>query len=300
MDDAGVYALNEETALVQTVDVLTPIADEPDIFGEIAAANSLSDVYAMGATPVVALNIVGFPGGLDVEILGEMLRGGAEKAEEAGTAIIGGHTIKDEELKYGLAVTGLVETSKIIGNDGAKPGDRLILTKPLGTGVAVTALKAGLASKETIKKVNDSMRQLNAEASRTMQEIGVNACTDITGFGLLGHALEMASASGVSFSIHSDRVPIFDEVREYASKGLFPGGSESNLKWVELFIETRPTIDPSLLMLLCDAQTSGGLLISIEKEKADGLVELLRKKGVGEAEVIGEVKDTRPTGITII
>lgn len=287
--DAGVYALVGDLAIVQTVDVLTPIADDPYLFGQIAAANSLSDIYAMGAKPITALNIIGFPPKLDLSILEEMINGGISKIKEAGAVILGGHTIKDEELKYGLAVTGIVERNRIITNDKARPGDKLILTKPLGTGVISTALKAGVASESAINKINRSMCELNRKASEVMQKFGVNACTDVTGFGLLGHSFQIAQSSQVGLKIYAREVPIFDEARDYAVQGLFPGGSASNFDYIKPYLECTPSVSRDMQMLLCDAQTSGGLLICSDPEKSAALVDALRAEGIPHAKIIGEV-----------
>lgn len=293
--DAGVYALAGNLAIVQTVDVLTPIADDPYVFGQIAVANSLSDIYAMGAKPITALNIIGFPPKLDLSILEEMVNGGISKIKEAGAVIVGGHTIKDEELKYGLAVTGIVDKNKIITNDKARPSNKLILTKPLGTGIISTALKAGLASRSAIDKINKSMCELNRKASEVMQKIGVNACTDITGFGLLGHAFQIAQASGVALKIYAKEVPIFDESHDYAVQGLFPAGSASNFDYIKPYLECAPSVSQDMQMLLCDAQTSGGLLICLEQEKSEDLVNSLHAEGVSHAKIIGEViKSDKP------
>ncbi len=268
---------------------MTPIADDPYTFGEIAAANSMSDVYAMGGKPISALNIVGFPPQLDISILREIVKGGISKVKEAGAVILGGHTIKDEELKYGLAVTGTVDSNKIVTNDRAQPGDRLILTKPLGTGVISTALKAGVASGEAVLKINDSMRELNDKAAQAMVDLGANACTDITGFGLLGHALQMAQASKVAMRIFIDQVPIFEEAFEYAQKGLFPGGSNANYDYVKPYLHCDSSILEEKRMLLADAQTSGGLLISLPEEKVEAFLSRMGKERVAAASVIGEV-----------
>ena len=286
--DAGVYRLRNDLAIIQTVDILTPIADDPYIFGEIAAANSLSDVYVMGRKPVTALNIIGFPPKLDLSIMEKIILGGINKIKEAGAVVLGGHTIKDEELKYGLAITAIVDPQKLVTNDKAAPGDLLILTKPLGTGVISTAMKAGLASEQAITKINDNMRQLNASAAQTMIEVGVNACTDITGFGLMGHALQLAQASGVSLQINSKQVPIIEEAFEYAENSLFPGGTQLNYKYIKPFIQFAPSVENDLQMLLCDAQTSGGLLIAVPEHKNKELLALLHKNGVHSAQIIGK------------
>lgn len=287
--DAGVYRLSDEAALVQTVDVLTPIADDPYVFGQIAAANSLSDIYAMGARPITALNIIGFPPKWDLEILEEILKGGMEIARRAGVAILGGHTIKDEDLKYGLAITGTVRPDKLVTNDKAQPGDVLILTKPLGTGIISTALKKGEASQGAIAKINRSMTTLNRTASECMVEVGVHACTDITGFGLLGHAGQLAEASGVSLKIYAQQVPIFDEALIYAEKGFIPGGTRANEKFIRPKVSLSEEIDPNLYVLLCDAQTSGGLLIAVSVSESEKLLSMLKERGIAEAAIIGEV-----------
>lgn len=298
--DAGVYQLRDDLAIIQTVDILTPIADDPYIFGEIAAANSLSDVYVMGGKPITALNIVGFPEKLDLTIMEQMILGGSHKIKEAGAVILGGHTIKDDDLKYGLAVTAIIEPNNLITNDRAKPGDQLILTKPLGTGVISTALKRGEASAEAVAKINDSMRQLNDQAAAAMLEIGVNACTDVTGFGLLGHALQLAQASHVSLQISLKQVPIFEEAYDYAAKSYYPGGTKKNFKYLEPFAHFDSGVNFDLQMLLCDAQTSGGLLIAVPEQKATKLLSRLKEKGVRAAAFIGEVIETSDKRIYVI
>lgn len=290
MDDAGVYAISEDLALVQTVDIITPIADDPYIFGEIAAANALSDIYAMGAKPITALSIISFPADkIDNKTIARVLEGATNKIKEAGAVIIGGHTIKDTEIKFGLAVTGVVKPNKIITNNQARVGDRIILTKPLGTGIISTALKAGLASKAAIKKINFSMTQLNKDACEAMVEVGVSSATDITGFGLLGHALQMAELSEVSMVIHTSKIPIIEEAFKLARSSLFPGGSVKNFEFAKSKIKFAKNISHELQMLLCDAQTSGGLFISVPEKKTDDLLNLLFKKGVVPAKIIGEV-----------
>lgn len=287
--DAGVYMLDERRALVQTVDILTPIADDPYVFGQIAAANSLSDVYAMGARPLTALNVVGFPTKLDLSILENLIKGSIEKVKEAGAVIIGGHTIKDKELKYGLAVTGIVDMDKIVSTTGARPGDGLVLTKPLGTGVVSTALKAGRASPQTVEEINTLMTQLNHSASQCMLEVGVNACTDITGFGLLGHLLQVLMASKVGARILVEEVPLVSSALEYARRGLVPGGTKKNFEYVQPYTKVLNKIDPTVHTLLCDAQTSGGLLMAVPEEKAGDLVDLLHRHDVLSARLIGHV-----------
>lgn len=287
--DAGVYKISEDIAIVQTVDILTPIADDAFTFGEIAAANSLSDLYVMGVKPITALNIIGFPAKLDLSYLEKIIQGGSEVVKNAGAVILGGHTIKDEELKYGLAVTGIVHPDKLITNENCKPGDVLILTKPIGTGIISTALKKQKASDEAIEKINESMKTLNNIASETMVELAANSCTDVTGFGLLGHALQLAQASKVSMKINPKKVPIFAEAMEYAGKRFYSGGTLKNEKFVRPSVEVNSSVEEILYMLLCDAQTSGGLLISIEEKKGERLLKLLKERGINSAEIIGEV-----------
>jgi selenide,water dikinase len=287
--DAGVYRLREDLAIIQTVDILTPIADDPFTFGEIAAANSLSDVYVMGGKPVTALNIIGFPPKLDLSIMEKIIVGSTKKVKEAGAVVVGGHTIKDDQLKFGLAVTAVIDPKNLITNEHATVGDQLILTKPLGTGVISTALKGDIASEEAVRDANDSMRELNAAAAEAMTIVGVNACTDITGFGLLGHASQLADASGVSLRIYSGEVPVFEAAREYAHQSLYPGGTTLNYKYVRPSVEFGAQIDEDTQMLLCDAQTSGGLLISVPRKKCPMLIDKLNEKNVSTAKVIGEV-----------
>ena len=300
-DDAGVYKLTDEIALIQTVDFFTPIVDDPYIYGQIAAANSLSDVYAMGGRPITALNIVGFHQKFfPLDVLVEILTGGFDKATEAGTVIVGGHTIMDEELKYGLSVTGVVHPDKIVTNAGARPGDRLVLTKPLGTGIISTALKSGQDLGELADQANQVMTTLNKTASEVMQEIGVHACTDITGFGLLGHSYEMAAASNVGFTIRASLVPHFEGVIPLITEGFVPGGTNNN----RYFLDDKVIMDDSLTWeqstILFDAQTSGGLLIAVEKHKLELLIEELRRRGVETVALIGEAVAQHPAKIRVI
>ena len=289
-DDAGVYQLNEEVALVQTVDFFTPIVDDPFTFGQIAVANALSDVYAMGGTPLTALNLVAFPiQTLPSSVLKEILRGGLSKMEEAEVALVGGHTIEDQEIKYGLSVTGVIHPNKILSNAKAVPGDQLILTKPLGTGMIATALKGGMASEEAVRKMVASMVALNRKASEWMKTFEAHACTDITGFGFLGHALEMASASQVGMMIQSKNIPIFPEAMDYARLGLIPGGAYSNRQFFSCRVEVDPDVPNLLIDLLYDPQTSGGLLISLPAEKATRLMETLKKEENIDSSLVGEV-----------
>ena len=287
-DDAGVYKITEDIALVQTVDFFTPIVDDPYDFGAIAAANALSDIYAMGAKPLTALNLVAFPKDGPLEVLGEIMRGGAEKAQEAGVSIIGGHSIDDKEPKYGLAVTGVVHPGKIALKAGARPGDALVLTKPLGTGIISSAIKTGRAPIETIAAATRNMKMLNKSASDAMVEVGVTGATDITGFGLLGHLHEMLHRSCASGRIRLSMVPVIPGVRELAKLGV-PAGSRANLMYVRDKMSWAEGITEEEQLILADAQTSGGLLIAVAPEKLDALIAGLAARGVGTRATIGEV-----------
>ena len=300
-DDAGVYLLNEKIALVQTVDFFTPIVDDPFTFGQIAVVNALSDVYAMGGKPLTALNLAAFPiKTLPSSILREILRGGLSKMVEAEVALIGGHTVEDPEIKYGLAVTGVVDPGRILSNAGAKPGDRLVLTKPLGTGVIATALKGEMASQEAIEKMVACMLTLNRTASETMQTLEAHGCTDITGFGFIGHALEMASASQVGLVIQSKSIPFLPKALEYGGMGLLPGGAYSNRQFFSCKVEVDPAVSSLLVDLLYDPQTSGGLLVSLPPGGAEKMVEALREKGHYDATIVGEVIGDFPGKLKII
>ncbi len=284
------YKLSENLAIVQTVDFFTPIVDDPYTFGQIAAANALSDVYAMGGKPITAMNIVCFPSKtMDISILRDILRGGLEKLREAGVVLVGGHSVDDEELKYGLSVTGTIHPEKVMTKSGARAGDKLILTKPLGTGIINTAAKGGAASEETIANVTRSMSALNRTASEVMQEIGCNACTDITGFGLLGHACEMIQNSEVGLKIRASSVPIFAEAVEFARMGMIPGGTYRNKEFRSRMVKVAAGLPDYMLDILFDPQTSGGLFISVSTPKADKLLSGLHKAGVLEAAIVGEV-----------
>lgn len=289
-DDAAVVRLSDGRLLVQTVDFFTPIDDDPYTFGQIAAANSLSDIYAMGATPIFALNIIGFPiDTLPKSDLTKILQGGIDKAQEAGITIVGGHSIDDPEPKYGLVVTGEVDEDQLITNSNAQPGDKLILTKPLGTGIIATAVKRGVADKTAMAKSAQTMATLNKLAAEVMTEIGVNAATDVTGFGLLGHLLEMCEASGVSAKIDYQALPFLPSVKKLAVKGIVPGGTKRNLKFVSdkvQFCEHLTDIDK---LLLADAQTSGGLLISLPAEKAEKYISKFNELSEIKAVVVGEI-----------
>ncbi len=264
--------------------------DDPYSFGQIAAANALSDVYAMGGKPLTAMNIVCFPiNTMDISILKEIMAGGADKIHEAGAILVGGHSVEDSELKYGLSITGTIHPTKVVLNNGARRGDRLILTKPLGTGIISTALKNKVASDKAIAQIIKNMTTLNQKASEIMQEIGVSACTDITGFGLLGHASEMIEDAGIGLSINSAAVPVFPEVKELAEMGMIPGGLGRNREFRQNMVEIAKAVPDYLADTLFDPQTSGGLLISVPEPKAAVLVERMHKEGVAAATIIGEV-----------
>jgi selenide,water dikinase len=287
-DDAGVYLLNAETALIQTLDFFTPIVDDPYLFGQIAAANSLSDVYAMGGKPVTAMNIVTFPVcKLAADILLAILSGGQQKIAEAGAVMVGGHTIDDDEPKYGLSVTGIAHPRKILTNAGAQPGDALILTKAIGTGVLYTAMRAELFS-VGVAAAAKSMAQLNRYAAEVMTRYPVHACTDITGFGLLGHAYEMAAASAVDLALDSSQVPLLPEAREAASMGLIPAGAYANKEYLKQ-IQFNSAVPVALQDLLFDPQTSGGLLFSLPADQSETALQDLRSAGLSIAACIGKV-----------
>jgi selenide,water dikinase len=288
-DDAGVYLLREDLALVFTVDFFTPIVDDPFDFGRIAATNALSDIYAMGGTPFSALNIVAFPEDLDLDILARILEGGSSVARDASVAVIGGHTIKDAEPKYGMAVTGTVDPNRIVTNAGALPGDVLVLTKPLGTGILTTALKGGAILADDLEEAVRAMTTLNAAASQSMLAAGAHAATDITGFGLLGHGGGMARASGVRLVLDAKAVPFMNRVLELIQGGIVPGGTRHNAETHAAFTEFAASVPAAVRVGLSDAQTSGGLLISVEADAVSTLTRELQKNGALAA-VIGEVR----------
>lgn len=291
-DDAGVYKISEDLALIQTVDFFTPIVDDPYMFGQIAAANSLSDVYAMGGQPLTAMNIVCFPiKMMDISVLREILRGGLDKMKEAGVTLAGGHSVEDSELKYGLSVTGIIHPSRVLTNVGAAPGDKLVLTKPLGTGIINTAIKAGMVDEGLAEKVIRSMARLNRSAAEVVQEIGARACTDVTGFGLLGHAFEMIQGTGRGIIIYASQVPLFPEAVSFAEMGLVPGGAYRNRDFRIHQVDTDPDVSRYLSDIFFDPQTSGGLLVAVPEEKANKMVERLKEKGIDEATIIGEIID---------
>lgn len=284
-DDAGVFRLQDDVALVQTVDFFTPVADDPEIYGRVAAINALNDVYAMGGKPISALAIVCYPQKEDMEVLGQILRGGQMAMNEAGVIVLGGHSIDDAEIKFGYAVTGIVHPQKVVTNAGAKPGDALILTKPIGTGAISTGIKRGVASERAITAAMKAMTTSAAEASEAMQQTGAHACTDVTGFGLLGHAYEMARASRVCLSIESQRVPLLPDVLELIAQGMLTRGDKNNRAYVGETIEMTEQVSAEMQSALYDPQTAGGLLISVERTKAEEL--LGRLDG---ASLIGEVQ----------
>jgi selenide,water dikinase len=289
-DDAGVFRLTPEIALIQTLDFFTPIVNDPFTFGQIAAANALSDVYAMGGRPLTAMNIVCYPSTtVPQEALQAILAGGLEKIHEAGALLVGGHSVDDVELKYGLSVTGIVHPDRVLTNRGARPGDRLILTKPLGTGIIATAVKGRLASPAAEAAAVQVMAALNKAAAECLEGLKVHAVTDITGFGLFGHALEMATASRVELTLFAGKVPVMEAAREYAAMGLVPAGSFANRNFCAKSLEIASHIDPVLLDIFSDAQTNGGLLIAIDGEEAGTLIKRLKEAGVSVAEVIGEI-----------
>jgi selenide,water dikinase len=288
-DDAAVYRMNDDTAVILTVDFFPPIVDDAYSYGEIAVANSLSDVYAMGGKPLLALNIVGFPVDLPKEILGEVLKGGASKAKEAGVLIVGGHTVDDKEPKYGMAVTGVIEPGKQVTNAGARPGDVLVLTKPIGTGIITTAGKQQQVSVDVLNRAVQTMAELNRAAAEAMMEVGVNACSDVTGFGLLGHLRAITEASGVAATVSAGSVPVFDGVRELLAEDIAPGGTRRNLRSLDGVVRWDVSIDETTKLLLSDAQTSGGLLIAVAAEKQDRLLQALEAGGVATRAVVGRI-----------
>lgn len=289
-DDAGVYKINNKFALVQSVDVFTPCVDDPYTFGEIAAANSVSDIYAMGGKPLTALSIIGFPiDSLSHKVMSEIILGGIDKMKEAGVVVLGGHSIKENEIKFGFAVTGFINPSRIITNDKARPGDALILTKPIGTGIISFAHQIGKASGRALMAVSQSMTELNRIPSEIIAEMGINTATDVTGFGLLGHLGEMVFQSGVSAEVYADRVPIFEDVLDCLKKGIISGAIERNKEYASKFVSVAEDIGEEMELVFYDPQTSGGLLISAAEEKADSLVSRLKKKGIKHAALIGKV-----------
>ncbi len=296
-DDAAVYRIAPDVAIVQTLDFFTPIVDDPYDFGAIAAANSLSDIYAMGGEAVLALNICGFPDNLPESIVAEILRGGADKVAEAGAVLVGGHTVRDNEPKYGLSVMGVVHPDRVLTKAGARPGDSLILTKPLGVGVITTALKRSAAQPAHVAAAVASMKRLNRAAAQAIQAVGVHACTDITGFALLGHGMEMAQKSGVRLRFYLDRLPFIEGAIEYAEQQMFPGGACSNQRMYEPSVEFAPQISEAMRMLLFTPETSGGLLVAVPPEHLPTLTARFEAADVSHW-VIGEVVEGK--GIQVL
>lgn len=279
-DDAGVFKLTEDIAIIQTVDFLTPMVDDPFLFGQIAAANALSDVYAMGGDPLTVMNIVCFPECLDLKVLQEIIRGGLTKIEEAGATLVGGHTVDDNEPKYGLSVTGVIQPSRVVSNAGAREGDYLYLTKPLGSGIISTAIKGEMASELVISRAVNSMAMLNKAARDAMMGVGINSATDVTGFGLLGHAMEMAESSGVGIKLWSGMLPVLTGVEELAQMGLIPAGAYSNRDYLKDKISFSDDVDEWTRDLMYSPETSGGLLIAVSSESKADLEQAFQEKGV--------------------
>lgn len=299
-DDAAVYRLSDELAALLTIDFFTPIVDDAYDFGRITAANALSDIYAMGGTPLTALNILAFPCSMGADIVGDVVRGGADKVTEAGAVTVGGHTIDDKEPKFGLSVMGVVHPDKVVRNRGAKPGDAIFLTKPIGTGLWGTALKRELVDEDDARPVIESMAMLNKHACEAMVEVGVHAATDVTGFGLIGHLHEMAMASGCSANIVLDRVPVFSRALEWAAGGVVPGRTAEVISWADGYVDWDSAEDRVLWMkLLCDPQTSGGLLIAVEAGASDALRDALQAREVLAAE-IGSFASGAAGSVTVV
>jgi selenide,water dikinase len=292
-DDAGVYQLTDSIALIQTVDYFTPIVDDPYMFGQIAAANSLSDVYAMGGEPKTVLNIVGYPiKKLGADMLADILRGAADKVKESGAITIGGHSIDDQEPKFGLSVTGIVHPDKVWKNVGARSGDLLVLTKPIGVGILTTGIKQGAVTSKQEQIVTETMAMLNKTAAQILMNYQPHAVTDVTGFGLLGHGSEMARGSGVSFEMNLSQVPILEGAVQLAKDGVVPGGSKSNHKWLNDDVVYEDIL-PEEQLVLCDAVTSGGLLVSIGEDEARRYVDELQSNGLAQASIIGRVTEKK-------
>jgi selenide,water dikinase len=293
-DDAGVFRLRPDLAIVNTVDFFTPIVDDPYVFGQIAAANALSDVYAMGGDPITALNIVGFPKGrLDLDVLGDVIKGGSERARHAGVVVIGGHSIIDPELKYGMAVTGVVHPDRVIRNVGARKGDALVLTKPLGTGIVTTALKQRKATRAIVRAAVRSMVSLNRSASHVARSLAVHACSDITGYGLLGHAAEMAMGSGVTFVLDSQALPLLPGALRLAEGGYLTGGCKRNRAYLEDKVVVGKGVAAALEEVAFDPQTSGGLLMAVPAKRAGTLVARMHAEGLSAAAVVGHARERR-------
>lgn len=300
-DDAAVYRIDAERALVQTVDVFTPVVDDPYAFGAIAAANSLSDVYAMGATPFLALNILAYPQGrLPAEVVAEIVRGGLDKMQEAGVVVAGGHSLDDPQPKFGYAVTGFVHPDRVVTNAGAKPKDRLVLTKPLGVGVITTGIKQQKATEEAVEAVTKVMLELNQAASEAMLQVGVHACTDVTGYGLVGHLHELAAASAVDARVWASRVPVLEAAWPLVRDRVVPGGTHRNRKAAARYTRWHPEVSEDLQLLLCDPQTSGGLLVAVPPDRLEPLQEALARRGVTVVAVVGEIVSTGEGRVEVV
>lgn len=306
-DDAGVYRLNDETALIQTLDFFTPIVDDPYRFGQITAANALSDVYAMGGTPLLAMNILACPiKSMDADVFRQVIKGGLSKVEEAGALLVGGHSVEDQELKYGLSVTGVVHPDRVLLNSGAKPGDHLIITKPIGTGILSTAIKGNLADPATEEHITEIMATLNripADIVTTVRDNGylVNACTDITGFGLLGHLHEMMIASGVSARLHKNQIPLIRGCIDFINMGIIPEGAYTNRKFYSKWIRNSNADDDAMEMALVDPQTSGGLLIAAPPDTCKEILNLLKEKGYPlDYADLGEIREGEAGTVELI
>jgi selenide,water dikinase len=299
-EDAGVYKLTNDLAVIQTLDFFTPIVDDPYTFGQVAAANSLSDVYAMGGIPITAMNIVCFPvKTMDMSILKDILRGSLDKLQEAQVTLVGGHSVEDNELKYGLSVTGTIHPDKVLRNTGAKAQDKLILTKALGTGIINTALKGDMASAEAVAKSIDNMTTLNKTAAEILSDFDVSACTDVTGFGLLGHACEMIENTEVGLKIYAKSIPYIPEAEQYAKMGLLPGGLNRNHDFREHMVQIEQSVPEYLADIMYDPQTSGGLLIAVSASDAERLLKKLHDAGVADAKIVGEVA-AEPKGKIVV
>lgn len=300
-DDAGVYKITDDIAMIQTVDFFTPVVDDPYWFGQIAAANALSDIYAMGGIPKTAMNLVAFPRKqMDLSVLRHIIQGGLDKLKEAGVVLVGGHSVEDNELKYGLSVTGFIHPEQVLTKKSLQTGNLLILTKPLGIGIINTAIKGGMAGRELIDTATRLMTELNRTAAEIMMDYPVHACTDITGFGLLGHVAEMVADSGTSVQLFSDRIPVLPEARNFASMGFVPGGAYENRKFRQAMVDFGPAVDRIFQDILFDPQTSGGLLICVEESGAPGLLDTLKKNSLNYSAIIGEVVSDPCEKITVI
>jgi len=299
-DDAGVYRLSDDLAIIQTLDFFTPIVDDPYSFGQIAAANAMSDIYAMGGDPLTAMNIMCFPvNTMDISVLQETLKGGLDKIKEAGALLVGGHSVEDDEFKYGLSVTGTVHPEHVLTNRGARPGDILILTKPIGTGIINTAIKGNLADKRLINEVTEIMSRLNSAAKDESITFDISACTDVTGFGLLGHACEMIEDQDIGLIIDTHKIPLIEKAMDFANMGIVPAGTHRNRNFRLGCLKGHETIKPAFMDVLFDPQTSGGLLVAVKREEGGILEQVLREKGVKDASIIGEFVG-EPKGMIIL